>query len=396
MRAILLILDGVGVGDSDLPSESECNTLASVIEATGCRMSTLERLGIANLLGPPTPHAEATASYGKATLAYAGADSYLGHQEILGVIPPVPTNQLLEVTSDRICAALVAAGSQVEMLDGGPALLVDDDVLVGDNLEAAPGQAVNLIGATTDMAFQRLEEIGHLVRAEVLNSRVIVCGGRSFGVDDLRANLTRAATGQHGVATPSIGLYDNSFQVRHIGLPVDSDSQIHTRLMRNAIHVSLLGKVADLAAGDVSERDPTVATSDILDRLEDWQARHKEGFVAATVQETDLAGHEQDPVRFASVLETVDARLRGILECMDQKDLLVVTADHGNDPVNGGGRHSREKVPVLSYRPGTLATDLGQRSTLADVAASIADHFDIRWGGDGISFSHDSVKLPAP
>ena len=99
-----------------------------------------------------------------------------------------------------------------------------------------------------------------------------------------------------------------------------------------------------------------------------------DGLVVANVQETDLAGHQQDTARFARVLEEADAGLAGLVSLLDRPgDRLVVTADHGNDPTIGHANHTREYVPVLVHRPEAAAVELlPDAASLADIGATAA------------------------
>jgi phosphopentomutase len=106
----------------------------------------------------------------------------------------------------------------------------------------------------------------------------------------------------------------------------------------------------------------------------------------ANVQETDLAGHEEDRDRYREVLRLVDSKLPQLLEQLRPDDALFVTADHGNDPTSGSSRHTREYVPLLAYGAAFQPVDLGIRSTLADVAATVGDLQQLEELESGASF----------
>jgi phosphopentomutase len=399
VKAIVLVLDGVGIGrqpEAGNPCPPEAHTLANTARAAGLHLPTLAALGlgcIGDIPGvPPVPSPRA--GYGRSQLRYVGADSYLGHQEILGVTPPAPRPELLAASGHRVLQALQAAGHRVTRpRPDRNAFLVDDAVLVGDNLEAEPGAAVNLLVPTSSMTFDSGVEIGSIVRTAVSNPRVIVCGGANFTVDEALAELGDRGD-QIGVPTPAITLYDQTYQVRHLGLPVDSTRQLPHAFTTSGLPVGLFGKVADLAHGDVDLKMPTVDTAEVLSLVTSQAETWTSGLIVATVQETDLAGHEQDPVRMARTLGTVDAALPRILDGLEPNDVLVITADHGNDPTIGSSAHTRECVPLLWYRPGHRGTDLGIRSSLADPAATIAATFGLPWRGEGEDIG--DVSAPGP
>ena len=93
------------------------------------------------------------------------------------------------------------------------------------------------------------------------------------------------------------------------------------------------------------------------------------------MQETDLAGHAQNPERYAEVLGIVDGYIGKIIRLLKEDDILVVTADHGNDPTIGHSQHTREYVPLLIYKQGVRAVNIGVRKTMADTAATAAEFF---------------------
>jgi phosphopentomutase len=131
--------------------------------------------------------------------------------------------------------------------------------------------------------------------------------------------------------------------------------------------------------------DGSWGLTELIDALEGALATFETGLMVANVQETDLAGHEQDADRYAQVLETVDRRLAGLLPMLRTGDLLLVTADHGNDPTVGSSRHTREFVPVLGYGSGLAARELGTLDTLADVGATLAGWLGCGSTPDGTS-----------
>lgn len=119
---------------------------------------------------------------------------------------------------------------------------------------------------------------------------------------------------------------------------------------------------------------PAVATADVLaDTLEAVRA-DGDALVVANVQETDLAGHQQDATRYGQLLEQVDSGLAGLMALLAAPgDRLIVTGDHGNDPTIGHAHHTREYVPVLIHRPGEEGVELlPDADSLADVGATAA------------------------
>jgi phosphopentomutase len=150
--------------------------------------------------------------------------------------------------------------------------------------------------------------------------------------------------------------------------------------------VMLLGKAADVIDADTTWRSNQIPTAEVLAAAEEALASGFDGLLIANVQETDLAGHEQDRARFLRVLSEVDDAVPGLLR-RGPAGCLIVTADHGNDPAIGHSQHTREFVPVLVTGAGIGAARLGTLGGLADVAATVAALMGVPQPGVGTSFA---------
>jgi phosphopentomutase len=393
-RAVLLVLDGLGAGEMpDRPAEDAGSfTLAHVCDLARLRLPAMERLGLGNATRPAgrsplPPAARPEAAFGLASLGYPGADSVLGHQELMGSAAAAELRLLAELR-DPLVRVLTAGGYEVQALQPGmSALVVNGRVLIADNIEAKAGLSINVTASLDDVPFGDLLTIGQIVRREVPVPRVIVVGGRGFGMDEIRAHVKERSAGQAGVDTPALGVYDDQFQVRHLGAEVETARQLPSLVAAAGGDVVLIGKAADVIGGDVAVRDPMVSTRQVLETTASRLGALRGGLIVANVQETDLAGHEQDAHRFARVLAQVDAFLPEILRRLRPGDALVITGDHGNDPAIGHSQHTRERVPVLVAGPRVRPVDVGVRSSLADLGATLADLLGVPAPQSGTSFA---------
>jgi phosphopentomutase len=300
----------------------------------------------------------------------------------MGTIPETPRRVTLDELGDPLVDALSAQGvhAQWTSVPDGRVLTVND-VVIHDNVEAARGVNINVTASLDEVDFDKILAIGEAVRQVTKVGRIIVVGGRGYGRDDILGHVRRHEQGHIGVDTPALGVYDEHYRVRHLGYPVDTARQAPSLAKQAGLQVALLGKAADVvtcAGADLL--DPVIGTDGVFDRAIEALDRFVSGVVVLNIQETDLAGHEQDATRYHDVLERVDYRLTSMLDGLTDDDLLIVSADHGNDPGAGSSQHTREFVPVLVYgaKAGTLR--LGTRTTLADVGASMCE-----W-----------LRLPAP
>ncbi len=394
-RVILLVIDALGIGEMpdvarNRPQDAGAHTLGSVLQDVGrLDLPAMAELGLGcvdPLPGLDLPASEPLASYGRCRLAHTGADSYLGHQEIMGAIPKPPVLTLMAQAAGLLEQQLAAHGHIVKRpLDGKGLLLVDEALVIGDNLEADPGLNINLTVATDEIDFGRALAIGKIVRELVSVARVIVFGGPGITTGSILDHVEQRDNGQLGVNSPALGVYDEHLFVQHLGYGVDPERQAASILCRAGIPVVLLGKMADLVVCPCARQDSVVPTPQLMRTLRDCYRSALGGLIAATVQETDLAAHEGDCARFAHVLGDVDRGLQALLPDMAAGDLLILCADHGNDPRVNVGLHTREETPLLIYQKDRAAVPLGVRSTLADIGATITHMFSAPPTQDGVT-----------
>ena len=129
-------------------------------------------------------------------------------------------------------------------------------------------------------------------------------------------------------------------------------------------------------------------TSAVLAEISAINTDMRFGFIAATIQETDLFGHMNDSKSYANVLRQLDFFLPSLLEQLNEGNMLIITGDHGNDPTSNYSMHTREYVPLLVYQKGQQEEPLmklGVRATLSDIAATISDYFGVQAPEAGIS-----------
>lgn len=395
-RFIVIVLDGFGMGAmadarQTRPGDEVASTLGSILrDFPEAKFPTLEKLGLMNAFGAESAAMKFApdANAGRAELMHFGADTFMGHQEIMGTLPKRPVVQPFQEKVDAIKAHLEAHGHKVQIRqrEGLRYLLVDDYVTVADNIDADFGMAYNCTAPLDFISFEKEMEIGHLVREIATVNRVIPFGGTGNTIDDvLAAEETREGKfiGIHAVKSKS---YVQGYQCRHLGYGVDKTVQAPTILTGAGIPVTLMGKVADIVANDGGKSVSCVPTDEVLDLTIQEIRDLPEGFICTNVQETDLAGHSQDSGWYYRLLCTADEKISRMLPMLDEEDILLVMADHGNDPDIGHNKHTRENVPLLVYRKGVTGVDLGLRKSLSDVGATVCDFFGVRAPQNGESF----------
>jgi phosphopentomutase len=393
-RVIILILDSLGVGYMEdakdyHPEDVGANTFAHILdEVPSIKIPAFEKLGINKILNHPSlGTGDPIASYGMCKLMHQGADSFEGHNEIMGTKPKEAYLAPFIENMDEVKKALEREGYQVQIPHAEmPYLLVNDLVIVADNIETDYGQIYNVSAPLDYITFDEVLKIGQCVRDHVKVNRVIALGGKSVTPEHLQDSVERRADGLVGVNSPKSNVYNDGYQVRHLGFGISPDRQLPTLAVKAGLEVSLVGKMQDVIYCEGADKYPGVGTDQVMRDVLKQMDEVKSGVIAATIQETDLAGHAQDPERYADRIEVVEKYLPELLEKMGNEDLLIMSADHGNDPTIGHNQHTREKTYLLVYHKGMKPEALGERTTLSDIAATAADYLGLHNIENGTSF----------
>lgn len=382
LRALVLVLDGCGIGgapDAAAYGDEGSNTLGNIARAVGgLRVPNLERLGLgvlADLAGVRPVHDHA-AAVGRLRQRSAGKDSTTGHWELAGVIVPTafPTypggfpSEIIEAFARAIgrrpIGNVAASGTEIIKALGG------EHMRTGSPIVYTSADSVFQIAAHEEVV--PVEQLYTWCRAA-------------------RAILTGEHAVSRVIARPFVGspgAFRRSDRRRDFSLPPPGPTLLDA-LSGAGLEVVGIGKAEDLFAGRGLTR--SVHTHDDLDgiaRTSEALRNLSRGLVMTTLVDFDTVyGHRNNIEGFARHLEAVDARLQEILQTCRAGDLLVITADHGNDPTTPSTDHSREQVPVLVWgpdRPG--GRRLGVRETFADVAATLTEAMGVPWSGSGRSF----------
>ena len=394
---IVTVLDGFGVGYMPdaaevRPADVGANTFRHILDSVdSLSLPTLRSLGLMNIAGFETPLMKYApgATFGRAALTHFGADTFWGHQEIMGTSPRRPFEQPFKVHIDEAAAALKSAGYTVEYYCGSREkyLIVNNSLTVADNIECDPGQAVNITAAIDDIPFDEVVKVGKIVRSIVKVSRVIAFGGSGVHIADILSATEEKENGYIGVNAPASGVYNSNYHCVHLGYGVDPATQLPTILDRHGIPTYLLGKVADIVHNPSPDNSfSIVPTAEVTDRLCWIASSSKQAFICANIQETDLCGHRENPAEYYRILKIADEGLGRLVGLLRDDDILIVMADHGNDPTIGHPHHTREYVPLMITGRGLKPGSIGIRATLSDVAATAAEYFGCEMPENGSSF----------
>jgi phosphopentomutase len=372
MRALLLVLDSVGCGsapDSAEFGDQGADTLGHIFAATpGLDLPALFSLGLWKILTGDvfsTRSQGSRARWGRMRERSRGKDTTTGHWEIAGVVLDQPFT-VLEKFPTKLLSAIERA-AKVKFIgnyaQSGTKILEElgaEHVRTGKPIVYTSADSVLQIAAHEDVIPpQRLYEICRIARRHVDAHRI----GRV---------IARPFTGAEGSFQRTKGRHDYSM--------------VPPRTVLNAIAetglpVRGVGKISDIFAGSgITSSTPTSSNAEGMTVIDDLWARDEDGLIFANLVDFDmLFGHRRDVSGYAKALVDFDAWLLGFLTSVDPEDLVIITADHGNDPTYRGTDHTREEVPLMVLH-GDRTGPLGTRKTFADVAATLAEYFQVRGG----------------
>jgi len=378
-RVILIVMDSVGAGA--LPDESQygdegSDTLGNIARAVGLKIPALRSLGLGMVARIGEPGGSPRGAYGRMAERSAGKDSVTGHWEMMGIVldrafPTFPQgfpSKVIQIFEDRI-----GRRSLGNTAASGTAII---DALGAEHI--ATGAPI--VYTSADSVFQIAAHEGVIPVPELYRMCEIAFEivGRGMGVGRV---IARPFVGEPGHFTRTSNRRD--FALDPFG------PTLFDRLTSAGHEVIGIGKIEDLFAGrGLTRAIHTTSDSHGMDVVIESMAHTPRGLIAANLVDFDtLYGHRNDVLGYADNLERFDGRLAELLPMLQPSDLLVVTADHGNDPTTPSTDHSREYVPLLLAGEGVRAgVDLGVRQTFADLGQTLADVFRVPALAHGTSF----------
>jgi len=390
-RAFLVVMDSVGIGsapdagayfNAGLP-DTGANTLAHVARACGgLRMPHLDRLGLGAALrlasGAQAPGlgARPAGLWGAATEASPGKDTTTGHWELAGLPLPFEWHHF----PDTVPAFPAKVVEAVKAAAGTGGIL--------GNCHASGTAIVARLGA------EHLRTGWPICYTSADSVFQVAAHEGSFGLDRLLTLCRDIAPMLHAmrvgrvIARPFTGDYDQGFtrtaNRRDFSMPPPGPT-LCDLVQAAGGHVHAIGKIGDIFAMrgiDDVVRGSDAALMGHLARAVDTAAPGSLTFANFVAFDADH-GHRRDPAGYARALEWFDDGIGDVLRRLRPGDLMIVTADHGNDPTWPGTDHTRERVPVLGAGSGQGAVGL---VAFADVAASVAAHLGLKAAGPGRSF----------
>ena len=370
-RAAIIVLDGLGIGacpDQAAYGDAGSDTLGNVARAVGgLKLPNLERLGLGRCRAIPglAPGVIPRAGYGVALPQSHGKDSTTGHWEICGVVleRPFPTypkgfpTSLLDAFARRTGRGYLgnrpASGTEII------AELGEEHQRTGKWIVYTSADSVFQVAAHESTVPP--EELYRACRA----ARELLVGEHAVS-----RVIARPFTGRPGAYQRTPGRKD--FSIEPVG------ETLLDRLAAAGVPRVGIGKVDDLFAGRNITSEHTPTNGDAYRLVERALDETERGFIFVNVIEFDQTwGHRNDVAGFHEGLRELDAWIPRLEARAMGDDVIMLTADHGNDPTTPSTDHSREAVPILVLGGGVRARPLGERRTFADMGATVAEFFSV-------------------
>ena len=383
-RIFTIVIDSVGIGalpDAKDFGDEGTNTIRNIaLSEGGITLPTMASLGYGNLSDiPGVPKVKDTVgSYTKMAEISNGKDTMTGHWEIMGLkietpfrtftdtgFPESLIKKLEEKSGRSIVGNKAASGTEI-IKELGP-----HHVETGDLIVYTSADSVLQIAAHEDVV--SVEEL--------------------YDICETARELTREDPYTLGriIARPFKGDAENGFERtanRHDYALKPYGKTTLNYLEEAGYTVAAFGKIEDIYDGEgITESKRQKDNDEGMANFTEYAKRSFEGLAYLNLVDFDAKyGHRRDPAGYKKAMEAFDAELEVLMKEMKEDDLLMVTADHGNDPTHTGTDHTREYVPLLVYSPSLKGKALPVRETFADIGATISDNFSVTMPDHGKSF----------
>ncbi len=386
-RIITIVLDSVGIGqapDADKFGDFGVNTLGNISEKVGLNVPNLAKMGLGNInyLKTVAPSLKPTANFGKMQEVGDGKDTMTGHWEMMG--------------------ATLHTGFRQYIKNGFPEELITEfENRTGRKVIA--NKEANGMAVINEYYEEHMKTGAFIVYTSVDSTFQIAAHEEKIPLEELYAacEIARELTKDEKynvarvIARPFLGTHADYYRTanRH-DYALDPHKDTVLNFLENANYDSIaIGKISDIFNGlGITEKIKTKSNMDGVDQTINILKRDDvSGFVFTNLVDFDsMYGHPRDVVGYKNALEEFDGRLVEILENLKDDDLLIITADHGNDPTYKGNDHTREYVPLLVYANNLNGDNyIPLRTSFEDLGQTICENFNLKSTDEGTSFLKD-------
>ncbi|MBH9968355.1 phosphopentomutase [[Bacillus] enclensis] len=382
-RVHLIVMDSVGIGeapDAELFNDQGTDTLGHIAEhMNGLNMPNMAKLGLSNIkeVKGVAKADSPLAYYTKMQEASVGKDTMTGHWEIMGLHIDTPFKTYPDGFPEKLIQKLEAETGRTVIGNkpaSGTAIIEElgkEHMETGALIVYTSADPVLQIAAHEDIIpIEEQYKICEIAREITMDEEFLV--GRV---------IARPFVGEPGSFKRTSNRHDYALK--------PFNRTVMNELKDSGFDVIALGKISDIYNGEGVTK--AVRTKHNMDGMDVFIKTFDESFTGLSflnlVDFDALYGHRRDPEGYGKALEEFDARLPEVFEKMTEDDLLLITADHGNDPTAPGTDHTREYVPLLAYsKRFSKGDELPLRETFADIGATVSDNFNVNMPKFGKSF----------
>lgn len=387
-KITVVVLDSVGIGElPDAPKygDTGAHTLGHILEKVpNVKLPHMQQLGLGNIapLAQISPADQPTGYYGKMAEISVGKDTMTGHWELMGLKVSTPF-QTYPNGFPRDLIARFESETGRKVIGNKPASGTEIlDELGAKHMETG----AFIVYTSADSVFQ------------IAAHEDVIPLDELYRACEIARKLTLEPEYSVGrvIARPFVGSPGDFKRTpnRHDYAVSPPEPTLLNSLKAAGRDVIAVGKINDIFSGEgITRTYPTKSNLHGIEKTIELMKEDFNGLLFTNLVDFDsLYGHRRDPVGYAKALEEFDAHLPEMLASVKEGEILILTADHGNDPIHAGTDHTREYVPLLVYSPSFTATgSLGVRGAYADLAATIADNFGVNASNHGKSFLRQLV-----
>ncbi|SCY98982.1 phosphopentomutase [Alkaliphilus peptidifermentans] len=387
-RVVLFIMDSVGIGalpDSENFGDVGVNTLGNIATATGgLNLPNLQKIGLGNIDGIMgiDPIANPLGAFGKAMEISNGKDTTIGHWELVGLHVKKPLRTYPDGFPKDIMDAFEAKIGRKTLGNKAASGTVILDELGKEHMETG----FPIVYTSADSVFQ-IAAHEEIIPLDELYKMCQIARDLMMGDHAVARIIARPFVGQPDSFSRTSNRRDYS---------LDPFGETLLDIAKNkGLDVVGIGKIEDIFNGKgITEAVHTKDNMDGIDQTINFLNSDNKGIIFTNLVDFDAKyGHRRDPQGYRMALEEMDSRIPEILNCMKSGDIIIFTADHGNDPTYKGSDHTREYIPIVIYGSSIKSnTNLGIRKSFADIAKTISDLLEIPDTGNGDSFKNLIIK----
>ncbi len=387
-RIILVIIDSVGIGampDAEKFGDFGVDTFGNIYKTfPDMKIDNLKQLGVSKIDGVDyiDYNGQIIGSYGKMKELSNGKDTTTGHWEIAGLHIEQPFKTYPDGFPDRIIK-LFEEKTGREVLCNKPA---SGTVIIEEFGEEHLKTGKPIVYTSADSVFQ-IAAHEDIIPLDELYSMCQIARDILMGEDQVARIIARPFIGEKGKFERTPNRRD--FSLSPFG------KTILDELKENNFDVIAVGKIADIFNNQgITEDVHIVSNMDGVDHTIRYIKENNNGLIFTNLVDFDAKfGHRRDVEGYKNAIEEFDLRVPEMIEAMNKDDILIISADHGNDPTYKGTDHTREMVPLLVYGENIKRNaNLGIRNSFSDIAATIADYFKVNNIGNGVSFLDEILE----